>query len=325
MNKIPHLTIPTFPETMDNTVASTFASCPRKAFLGHFLHLKRKTKSVHLEMGKAYAGALEVYRRHFYNEHLPTYKDHDECLHLAVREFLTLAGYDPELESSEAWQKTPKTPERMLEMLFDHFTQRPPLTDPIQPLIIEGIPAVEKSFTMDLDFPHPDTGDSILFHGRFDMLATWSGQIFVFDDKTCSSLGPQWVKQWDFRSQFTGYVLGAQTFDLPIAGAIVRGHCILQAQFKFADAITYRKKFQLDNWWHDIHGLMFAMIQMYQRAKEMSDDPLEMRHAFPTAGTFSDACNSYGGCPYRELCESPHPQRWLSQYEVRKWDPKNPN
>lgn len=324
MTPIPLIDVLSFPDTMDNTVASTFASCPRKAFLAHFLHLKPKGKSIHLHAGKAYAAALDVFRKAFYTPDLPTYHDREASEAAMVREFLTAYGWDEEVEQSEAWAGSPKSGSRMMEMLFAHLDERPPISDPIQPLLIDGIPAVEKSFTLELDFAHPDTADPILFHGRFDMLADYMGQIFVFDDKTCSALGPSWVKQWDFRSQFTGYVLGAQSYGLQIAGAIVRGHCILKGSFKFADAITYRKPHQTEQWWTDIHGILHAMIQMYEQARQ-SPNPLVARHAFPMFGAFNDSCQDYGGCPYRTLCESKNPERWLNQYEVRKWDPKNPD
>lgn len=318
--RIPLIPDLAFPKTMDNTLVSNFASCPRKAYLGYILHLKPKRKSIHLHAGKAYAAALDAFRTAFYTTSSPAYHNRELAEIAMTREFLTAYGYDPEVESEEDWAKSPKSGSRMLEMLFASLDERPPLTDPIQPLILDGKPAVEKSFTLDLDFNHPDTNDPLLHHGRFDMLADYNGQIFVYDDKTCTSLGPQWIKQWDFRSQFTGYVLGAKSFDLEIAGAIVRGHCILKGSFKFADAITFRKPFQLERWWEDTHGLLHAMIQMYERAKEYPD-PLSARAAFPMFGAFNDTCSQYGGCPYKALCESQYPQRWLGEYEVRVWDP----
>jgi hypothetical protein len=34
------------------------------------------------------------------------------------------------------------------------------------------------------------------------------------------------------------------------------------------------------------------------------------------------ACNSYGGCGFSQLCESPNPEGWIKlNYEPRIWDP----
>jgi hypothetical protein len=321
--------IPTlaFPETLDNTTISAFAKCPRQFFWGSLLHLKPKATSIHLHAGRAYATLCETFRKCFYDPSLPTYRNIDEALVKAIRAFFDSYGYDPALEGSELWQASAKSANRMLECFFAMLDEYPPLTDPIKPLMIDGKPAIELSFSIPLNINHPDTGEPILFHGRFDMLAEYNGQVFVFDDKTTSSLGPQWNKQWEFRSQFTGYCLGAQSFGVEVAGAIVRGHCILKGGFKFAQPITYRKPFQLQQWWQDIHAIVYQMVESYKRAKSLEGEKgtLNTREHFPSTGTFNEGCNAYSGCSYRELCGASHPQRWLGEYVIQKWNPTDPD
>lgn len=322
-----------FPAIMDNTTVSSFAKCPRQAFWNHFLHLKPKHESIHLHAGKAYAELCEVFRVGYYTPTLedgtpsPLYRNTVESLIPAVRAFWISYGWDEARENSPEWTATAKSAPRMLECFIAMLREYPPATDPIQPLMVDGKPAVEKSFTLELDFKHPDTGDPLLFHGRFDMLAEYMGQIFVFDDKTTSALGPRWNDQWDMRSQFTGYCLGATTFGVNVAGAIVRGHCILKGSFKFAQPITYRKQDQVDAWWNDLHALVHQMIEAYKRAKliEERDGTLAARAAFNTLGTFNDGCNAFAGCPYKQLDQTPHPQRWLNDYKVSVWNPMDPN
>lgn len=324
MKPIPTLA---FPKLLDNTTISAFAKCPRQFYWGHLLHLKPKNLSIHLHAGKSYAAMLDVFRKSYYTPTASTYRDLEASIVNATRELLRAYGYNEEIEQSEAWAKSPKSALRMLECFLAMLDEYPPATDPIQPLIINGEPAIEKSFSLELDIRHPDTGDPILFHGRFDMLAEYIGQIFVFDDKTTSSLGPQWNNQWEFRSQFTGYCLGAQSFDVPVAGAIVRGHCILKNSFKFAQPITYRKSFMIEQWWQDVHVLAHQMVEAYTRAKNSKDllTGLESRKYFPTTGTFNEGCNAYAGCEFRELDGSPNPQRWLSNFDIRVWDPLDPD
>ena len=317
-----------FPAILDNTTVSQFAKCPRSFFWGSLLHLKPKNESIHLHAGKAYAVLCEEFRFAYYDKTLATYRDLDASLLRATRAFFKAYGYDEEQEANEQWEATAKQPMRMLECFLAMLDEYPPATDPIQPYMIDGKPAVEKSFSVPLGLNHPDTGEPLLFHGRFDMLAEYMGQIFVFDDKTTSALGPQWNKQWEFRSQFTGYCMGAQSFGVKVAGAIVRGHCILKGSFKFAQPITYRKDFQIQQWWQDLHALAHQMIESYQRAKAAQAKQTELimtREHFPCLGTFNDGCNAYSGCPYRELCGATHPQRWLGEYQVRVWDPTNPD
>lgn len=316
-----------FPKVLDNTTVSAFAKCPRQMFWNHLLHLKPKAESIHLHAGKSYAVLCEQFRFAYYDTTLPTYRDQDASLVVAVRAFFKSYGYDPEQEASEEWAKTAKSANRMLECFLAMLEEYPPATDPIQPLMIDGKPAVEKSFSIPLDFKHPDTGEPLLFHGRFDMLAVYNKKIFVFDDKTTSQLGPRWNDQWEFRSQFTGYCLGAKTFDVPVVGAIVRGHCILKGAFKFAQPITYRKDFQIQQWWDDLHAIVHQMIEAYKRAKaaEAEVGTLATRSHFPMTGTFNDGCNAYAGCPYRDLDGSPYPQRWLGEYVIKVWDPMDPD
>jgi hypothetical protein len=316
-----------FPKVLDNTTVSSFAKCPRQFYWNHLLHLKPKHESIHLHAGKAYAVLCEEFRYAYYDPSLPTYRDQMAALVVATRAFYKAYGHNPEMESTEQWATSPKSPNRLLECFLAMLEEYPPATDPIKPLMIEGKPAIEKSFSIPLDFTHPDTGEPLLFHGRFDMLAEYNGQVFVFDDKTTSALGPRWNDQWEFRSQFTGYCLGAKTFDVPVAGAIVRGHCILKGSFKFAQPITYRKQFQIQQWWDDLHALVHQMIEAYNRAKAAEEESgtLGTRSYFPTTGTFNDGCNAFAGCAYRTLDGTQHPQRWLGDFAIRVWDPMNPD
>jgi hypothetical protein len=40
----------------------------------------------------------------------------------------------------------------------------------------------------------------------------------------------------------------------------------------------------------------------------------------------SDACASYGNCIFNRVCQSPNPESWYNEFEVRHWNPvqKNP-
>jgi hypothetical protein len=53
--------------------------------------------------------------------------------------------------------------------------------------------------------------------------------------------------------------------------------------------------------------------------------PLALARVVPNSGFFNEACQAYGGCDYLTLCKTQHPQRWLNDYTVRVWDPRNPD
>lgn len=315
-----------FPEVLDNTIVSAWASCKRKAFLAHFLHLKPNRESIHLVAGAAYAAALEHFRLAYWSEDSAVKGDVEGSLVVALRTLFERYGYDPEL--IEYQDSTNKSCERMAEALVKHcLVAYNPKTDSMKPYLIDGKPAVEQSFTVELDLKNPDTGEPILVHGRSDMLVQYNGGLFGFDDKTCSQLGNTWINKWDFRSQFTGYTKGLQGLGYNILGTIIRGHCFLKGDVKFAEAISHRQQWQVDEWFSDFHQIVYEMIGYYLRAKEEYEkghDKFQLYQMFPCTGKFNETCVAYGGCEYQSLCNNQFPHRYLRDYRVRVWDPRNP-
>lgn len=317
-----------FPSVLDNTIVSTWETCPVKCVLGHFFHLKPRGPQVHLDAGKAYAKALEVYRGHFYGKG-PLKGDFEQSLVEGLRALCRSFGYDEDVD--RVFEPTKKSFIRMAELYvryFDHFGSK---TDPMRPAEISGEIMVEKSFTLELGLKHPDTGEPLLYHGRYDMLADYHGGLFVYDDKTCSQLGKTWASQWDFRSQFDGYCYGARANGYPVVGAIVRGSCVYAQDVGYAESISYRKPWELDKWWQDLHEAVYNMIAYYGRMKEWEASKKEgtpLVNAIgqvPSRGKFSGACQDYGGCEMQQMCKAQNPARWVSEYQVRVWDPRNPD
>lgn len=320
-----------FPKVLDNTIVSTWETCPAKAYLGHFLHLKPKGPQVHLDAGAVYAEGMETFRKAYFTEGSPTEGDAGASKVAGLRAMCEAWGYDEEVD--KVFSTTKKEFHRVAELYIGYFKKFGVKTDVIKPLIIDGKPAVEKSFTLVLDIKHPDTGDPILYHGRFDMLADYQGGIFVFDDKTCSQLGATWASQWDFRSQFSGYVYGAKTYGYEILGAVVRGACFYVDRVDYMESITRRQSWELEKWWEDLHVAVHNMVAYYKHMKEVEATrinepkfhPIMLSGLVPQRGIFSGACNAYSGCEMQQLCKSKTPQRWLENFEVRVWDPTNKN
>jgi hypothetical protein len=318
-----------FPVILDNTIVSTWQTCESKAFLGHFLHMKPRGPQVHLDAGKVFAKALEDYRVAYFGTDSPTRHDHEACLLIGLRSMLDSWGYDPEVD--KVFDTTKKAFHRVAELFVRYFTHFGHATDNVKPAMINGETMVEKSFTIPLELSNPDTGEPILYHGRYDMLADYHGGLFVYDDKTCSQLGKTWSEQWDFRSQFTGYCYGARANGYPVVGAIVRGSCFYANDVGFAESITYRKPWELDKWYDDVHIAVYDMIQRYNILRDkLASFPegkplINLLHDVPQRGIFSGACNDYAGCEYQILCKSQTPARWQNEYAIRIWDPRNPN
>lgn len=291
---------PPFPELIDNSAISSFRKCPKDWYYSSLRQITGKGGNIHLHAGGAYAAGLEAARRAFYEQHLPE----DQAISEGIK---ALTVYWGEFEAPE---NSPKTYDRILCAMLEYFAQYPMETDIIKPFInAAGKASVEFSFAIPLEVSHPVTGNPILYGGRFDMLGVRDGVLFVEDDKTASQLGAQWNRNWILDSQFTGYCYAAQRYGFPVAGAIIRGVSILKNGFGHAQAIVYRPDWQLRRWYDNLCLTIEDMISAWKRNVYLLT-------------LDKHACNSYGGCGYSKLCESPEPERWIEfDYEPKHWNP----
>lgn len=290
---------PPFPMVIDSTILSAFRSCPQRAFREYVQHYKTRNQSIHLHAGAAFARGLEVARKSFHTEGL----DAQTSVAEGLRALVEFWG------DYEAPDDAAKSLTRMLGALEYYFSVWPLDNDEAPPATLpSGEKAIEFSFNEPLDIRHPESGDPILYCGRMDMIAEYAGGLFGEDDKTTSSLGASWAKQWDLRSQFTGYCWGAQRSGLLLQGFLVRGVSILKTKYDHMPAITYRPEWFIDRWLEQTHRDITRMIQCWESG--WWDYSLDA------------ACNEYGGCIFKNICLSKDPEPWLqSQFERRVWDP----
>ena len=293
------MTRPPFPSVIDSSLMAAFKSCPQKANLEFIHHWKRRDQSVHLHAGAAYAGGLEAARVAYYVEG----QSPENAVAAGLGKLLTLYG-DFECPSDSA-----KSAERMAGALEFHFDRYPLGADKALPMTLAGgRRGIEFSFLEPLDAMHPETGDPLLYSGRFDMLVEFDGMHLGLDDKTTSQLGASWSRQWDLRSQFTGYVWGVGQAGIALDGFLVRGVSILKSKYDTLQAITYRPKWQVERWYEQLHRDVARM----QVAWETGQFDYNLDHA----------CAEYGGCPFKEVCQMRDPQTLLDQrFERRRWDP----
>jgi hypothetical protein len=198
----------------------------------------------------------------------------------------------------------------MLGALAFYFSQYPLGADSAKP---HRLPSnklgIEFSFVEPLDIDHPE-GPPLLYCGRFDAIMDFAGGIWGCDEKTTSSLGASWSRQWDLRSQFTAYTWGARQHDIPLEGFIVRGVSILKTKYDTQQALTYRPAWLIELWYENLMADLTSMQQMWE------SDRWRMN--------LDDSCNAYGGCPFKKVCMSPPAEQkvWLHQgFTKRRWDP----
>lgn len=290
---------PPFPAVFDSTIIAAMRSCFRKAELEYLLHWKPGDPSVHLVAGAAFAHGMEAARRAFWVDQLPR----EDAVALGVAALLSSYGdFECPADSAKSAERTAGAFEFAMEVFPLGADGSEPITLP------GGARGIEFSFAHPLPILHPETGDPLLYCGRADQIVKYAGSILIEDDKTTSQLGASWSRQWDLRSQFTGYAWGCREAGIKVNGVLVRGLSILKTKYDKAEAITYRPEWQIERWFEQT----LRDIRRFQRAWEEGYFDYNLDHA----------CAEYGGCPFRQVCLLPEPQEWLEQhFQRRQWNP----
>lgn len=289
---------PPFPHVIDSSMLASFRSCQTKFFREYMLHYKPATPSVHLHAGASFARGLEVARRKFYEDGA----NEPDAIAYGMGALVSAYG------TYECPQDSAKSLERMAGALEFYFDRYPMATDDAKPILLGSRRAIEFSFAEPLEAINPETGDPIIFCGRADMVAEFASGVYIFDDKTTSSLGATWSKQWEMRSQFSGYSWAARRTGIPVNGVLVRGVSILKTKYDTQQAITNRADWEIERWYEQVHRDIARMQQMW----ESGYWDYNLDHA----------CSEFGGCMFLNACKSPDPQPWLDLYFTRRvWDP----
>lgn len=303
-----------FPEVFDSSLANEFKECPQKFYLNSIQWWKGRGRSVHLHAGGAFAHGIEASRRAFYQgitthekQVLPiTPYDSETSVAVGVGALLEFYG------DFVCPEGIAKTPERMAGALEFYFENYPLLQDQDDPIVLPGGQlGIEFGFVEPLEVCHPVTGQPILYSGRMDAILNHAGSKLLTDEKTATSLGPTWSRQWDLRAQFTGYAWGCQRNQIQVDGALIRGVSILKTKYETQAAITYRSKYHIDRWFTELNEWIEEAIKMWKRKS--------FRH------NLGEACSSFGGCSFKTICQTEDPSQkeaFLATYfEQRHWDP----
>lgn len=308
-----------FPNVVDSTMTTTLDSCRQRFFNEYILQLAPRGKSIDLHAGGCLARGFEVARLALWRDGQPL----SEALYQATEAMFEYWG---DYDDSE--EDTPKDFVNTVNALYSYFQEYPPETDPIKPYLFgdNNAPAVEYTFAIPMNLRHPDTGDPLIFGGRFDLLGYYQDFLAIVDEKSTKAMGPTWSKQWGLRGQFIGYVKAAQLAGIPVQHAVIRGIAIQKTQYKHMQSIEHYPHWLVDRWWGEIHSKWQQAINYYtaMKAAMQIDAPAGVQFnphpAWPMS--FGDGCSSYGGCMYLDtLCRSENPADFYTYYSHRVWDP----
>lgn len=277
---------------------SAFRSCPQRFHNEFILGLSESTTSVHLHAGGALASALEFARKAFYSGQL---SEELSVLRGLEKLWQFYGNFEPNSP------RITKTWDRLSIAYLDYFETYPLSTDSLQPFMrSDGNPAVEFSFSLPMTTRHP-SGDPFIFCGRIDALGYFAGGFAICDEKTTTSIGFSWAEKWGLRSQFLGYCYAMKQAGYDIQNILVRGIGILKTQIHQVQTIIPVKAFLVERWRAQFERDLQRMVKCF------NDNIWDIN--------LDDACNDYGGCAFRTLCESHEPEVWLDTYKKRQWDP----
>lgn len=274
----------TFPSVVTGSSLADYNKCPQSYFLRYVRRLGRAGPDrTCLVAGQAFAAALEKTRLSFYRDGV------DDVSAMAVG-LATLIKTYGDAEGSPT-----------ISALIDGFgayLERWPLgRDYLRPYTAQTI---ECNFRLPLDITHPETGDPIIYQGRFDWIAQMEdGAVFVVDEKTTSRNSPV---QWDLHGSQIGYLVACRAYGIKAAGTIIRTVVLREEASLCYESITYYKPWLADRWLENLHRIVERMVEDYKAGYW----PYNYGHA----------CVMYGGCTYRELCryESPDSSPFRSEF-----------
>jgi hypothetical protein len=290
---------PAFPRVIDNTMRVTFVACPQKWRLRYLHHYATTVDSVNLHFGGVFARGLEVARRAIWD-------DGFSVVAALQRAFPVMAKAWGNYSSADEVKTFPRCIGALEYYLCDAYQ---PAVDKILPYRPDGKKAaIEWNFVLPIDVKHPETGEPILYAGRFDNFGLLNGQdLVIVDEKTTKQLGGQWAQKWRLRSQFTGYTWGARKFGHDVKACVVRGIGIYKHDYGTLESIVYRPQWHVDMWYEQLLRDVTRMVTAWETS------------VFDRA--LADPCADFGGCMFVDVCESSTPENWLSQYVIAPWDP----
>ena len=331
MKPVYHVSNPQFPEVLDSSIMATFKSCPQLFKKLYVEDWKSKELSVHLIAGGAFAKGMEVTRQAFHTGEYSFWKqvsipvegeppktekvcevkqgpigDADTSIALGIQALMVHYGdFQCPADSAKSLERTAGA--------FEFYWSQYPLTldkafGPVPITLPGGRRGIEVSFAHPLPILHPVTGNPLIYAGRCDSVDHFCDGIFTGDEKTTSSLGATWSRQWDLRSQFIGYNWGLHESGIEVSGTIVRGVSILKTKYDTQQAIIPCASWQRDQWYEELLDWILDAVQCWRSNR--------WKH------NLDHSCSEYGGCSFRLACSSQEEDSWLSTYfERRRWSP----
>jgi hypothetical protein len=289
----------------DSTSLGLLKTCPRKYYYNMIEGWNPKDQALPLIFGIWFHSALE-----HYDKFKALGASHDEATEKALRFILCETGERKDGVwkpwTTDCSQRNRLSLIRAVVWYLEHFKE-----DPAKTIILaDGKPAVELSFKMEIPLVSPN-GDNYLLCGHLDRVVEFADQIWVMDRKTTTStLTDYYFSRYSPDNQMSLYTLSSRIV-LPrsASGVIIDACQLLATGARFQRSFVNRTNGQVDEWMDDIQTWI-KIAEGYAKAQH-----------WPMNDT---ACDKYGGCKFREVCnKDPKVRKHIlsSGFEKRIWNP----
>lgn len=259
-------------------------TCLRKYQYLHIEKWRPRSHSVHLWFGGIFANAMQRY----YLARADG-ADREAAIDAAV-ELALIESWDHERDAEGnripgtggPWESPDPSKDRftLIRGIVWYFEE---YRNDIEVVSINGAPAVETRFELDLD-----NGNTLV--GTLDRLVRYDeDSLFIMDQKTSKAvLDARYFNGYKPDMQMSAYTFaGRAVFQMPIQGIVIDAMQTGVGFSRFARGLTFRADSELEEW----YATAMYHIEAAQRATREQHFPMN-----------TASCGNYGGCMFRKIC-----------------------
>lgn len=296
-----------FPAAVDSTMLHAFRSCPQQFYMSYVRKIRAGGTNTHFVCGGAFAKGLEVARTQYANTTavgVPAILAAEKAVEAGL--LALFKAYGDHVPGEKNKNKDLVNTARAYISYLDKW---PLHSDYISVASFEKKPAVEFTFALDTPVHHPESGMPIIYAGRLDWVGEYDGLYLAMDEKTTRYFKSEWASDWVLRAQFTGYVYACQQYGIPVTGYGIRGTALKMTEIEHQEAIITIPPWRLQRWWLQTARDIQRMVDCWKQ------DYFDFN--------LGDACTSYNGCPFTQLCKVEDPEPWIpaGDFEDNTWSP----
>ena len=309
---------------VDHSILSTFATCHEKARLSYVEHLRPIVTGPPLVFGSAFHAAVAAYYTAIAQEHRRGEGGDDprQKARAAFLDEVRKAGPDALPLSADSEEK--RSVERGLNLIDAYIEKWTPTDinweDVLRP--DTGMPYIEIGFAVHFmdwhDIP-------VVCAGKIDRIRRnrVDGQLYNWETKTTGSNVSYYVQQVRPNHQITCYKWAcSELLKLNVSGTILDVVYVSDRKVggKFPTGIDIEKDFarvETRRSATDVEEFLFDLKLATTDFLELQDRKLRRWHRNAPA-----ACYMFGGCYYRDACNSNlNPAILKAKYKIERWSP----